>query len=149
MGRCLGRWWMIFLWVPWGGRGRGLRKRLVTFSRVVFHWTTRVFKQTHFLCYILCFRTITNGVPDPRCPGQTRDLLKFRQPDDLFHTMKTMKDQCLHGTVDMWFIFYVISVICNILCICVCTSYHCELVVGLRTQFYTLLEVWGDWELGG
>ncbi len=32
-------------------------------------------------------QTISNGVPDPRWPGQTRTLLKFRQPDDLFHVM--------------------------------------------------------------
>jgi hypothetical protein len=31
------------------------------------------------------------GVPDPRDPGQTRVLFKFRQPDDLFHTLKTVK----------------------------------------------------------
>ena len=30
-----------------------------------------------------------DGVPDPRCPGQTRALFKFRQPDDLYHTLKT------------------------------------------------------------
>ena len=55
---------------------------------------------TFFLCYILyierwgflctCFKTLGNVVPDPRCPGQTRVWLKFRQPDDLFHTLKTM-----------------------------------------------------------
>ncbi len=28
------------------------------------------------------------------------------------------------------------------------TSYYYELVVGLRTQFCTLLEVWWVWELG-
>ena len=47
-----------------------------------FHLTTRVFKQPHFyvIYYIVstggfaasCFKTIGNGVPDPRCPGQTR-----------------------------------------------------------------------------
>ena len=30
---------------------------------------------------------------------------------------------------------YVISVICHLMHICVCTSYNCELVVGLRVQF--------------
>ena len=40
------------------------------------------FQTAPFLCYILCieqwgfrcimFKTIGNGVPDPRCPGQTR-----------------------------------------------------------------------------
>jgi hypothetical protein len=86
---------MVFL----DGAGGGKRKHQVTFSRVVFR-TTRVFKQVHFLCYILyreqwgfryiILQTIVNGVPDPRYPGQTRTLLKFRQPDDLFHTLKTM-----------------------------------------------------------
>ena len=65
-----------------------------------FHLTTRVFKQCHFyvIYYVVssggfgasCFKTIVNGVPDPRCPGQKRMLLKFRQPDDLFHALKTM-----------------------------------------------------------
>ncbi len=43
---------------------------------------------------------------------------------------------------------YVISVICYLIRICVYTSYHCELVVGLRARFCTLLEVWVGWELG-
>jgi hypothetical protein len=30
-----------------------------------------------------------DGAPDPRCPGQTRALFKFRQPDYLFHALKT------------------------------------------------------------
>jgi hypothetical protein len=44
---------------------------------------------------------------------------------------------------------YVISVICYLMSriMCVCTPYNDELVVGLRSQFCTLLEVWGDWEL--
>ena len=29
------------------------------------------------------------------------------------------------------------------MCICISTSYYCEVVVGLRTQFFTLLEVCG------
>jgi hypothetical protein len=32
-----------------------------------------------------------DGAPDPRCPGQTRALFKFRQPDYIFHTLKTVK----------------------------------------------------------
>jgi hypothetical protein len=28
------------------------------------------------------------------------------------------------------------------------TGNYCELMVGLGTHFWTLLEVWGDWELG-
>ncbi len=34
---------------------------------------------------------MADGDPDPRCPGQTRAVFKFRQPDDLFHTLKTVK----------------------------------------------------------
>jgi hypothetical protein len=30
------------------------------------------------------------------------------------------------------------------MCIYVCRSYYYKLVGGLRTQFFTLLEVWGD-----
>jgi hypothetical protein len=38
---------------------------------------------------------------------------------------------------------HVISVICYLMRICVYTSYYCELVVGLRAQFCTLLKVGG------
>jgi hypothetical protein len=31
------------------------------------------------------------GVPVPRGPGQTRTLFKFRQPDDFFNALKTVK----------------------------------------------------------
>jgi hypothetical protein len=30
-----------------------------------------------------------DGAPDPRCPGQTRALFKFRQPEYLLHVLKT------------------------------------------------------------
>jgi hypothetical protein len=30
-----------------------------------------------------------DGAPDPRCPGQTRALFKFRQPEYLLHALKT------------------------------------------------------------
>ncbi len=40
---------------------------------------------------VSCLQTIVNGVPDSRYPGQTRVLFKFRQPDVLFHTLKTVK----------------------------------------------------------
>jgi hypothetical protein len=43
-----------------------------------------------------CLQTITDGVPDPRYPGQTRVMFKFRQPDDLFHTLKTVKELLHH-----------------------------------------------------
>ncbi len=36
------------------------------------------------------------GAPGPRHPGKTRVIFKFRQPDDLFHTLKTVK-----GLVDL------------------------------------------------
>jgi hypothetical protein len=38
-----------FFWVGWGGK----RKSQVTFTRVGFHWTTLVFKQSHFFYVIL------------------------------------------------------------------------------------------------
>jgi hypothetical protein len=37
------------------------------------------------------FHRNSNGAPDPRGPGQTRVLLKFRQPVDPVHTLKTVK----------------------------------------------------------
>ena len=40
----------------------------------------------------------------------------------------------------VWEDFHVISVICYWIRICVFTSYCCELVVGLRTQFCTLVD---------
>ena len=36
-------------------------------------------------------QTITNGGPDPRCPGQTRVMFRLRQPVDPFHALKTVK----------------------------------------------------------
>ncbi len=56
----------------WGGGGGGEEESSgqVLLSR--FRRTTRVFKQPHFLCYIIA-------------------LFKFRQPVDLFHTLKTVK----------------------------------------------------------
>ena len=86
--------------------------------------------------------------------------VEVRQLDDLLHTMKTMEgsdvprsdtdstEKLVRCLMHMWSILYVISVICYLMCICVYTSYHCELVVGLRERSCTLLEVWGGWELG-
>ena len=69
-------WWGVLMgrhpvWVVcgfsslflWGGSGTVKRKRQDSSRRVVFHWTTRIFKQPHFLChmlycyilYILCY----------------------------------------------------------------------------------------------
>jgi hypothetical protein len=70
-----------------GGRG-GKRKRQDTVSRVG-RWTTRAFKQPHFVLYYIlhsgsfaaaCLQAIANGDPDPRCPGQTGALFRLRQP---------------------------------------------------------------------
>ena len=104
MGRRFGslRLWMVFL----GGAGKGKRKLQATSVQrpagYFFPWTTRVFKHPHFLCYILyieqwgfhcnMLQTIGNGVRGPRCPGQTCVVFKFRQLDDLFHALKTVKD---------------------------------------------------------
>jgi hypothetical protein len=76
MGR---RFWVGCVWVFSGRVGTVKRKRPSqgTFSRVDFCWTTRVFKQPHFLCYTLYIlkssgsfvgswlQTIANGAPDP------------------------------------------------------------------------------------
>jgi hypothetical protein len=71
----------------WGGRG-GKRKRQGTVSRVG-RWTTRAFKQPHFVLYYIlysgsftaaCLQVIVNGGPDPRCPRQTGTLFRLRQP---------------------------------------------------------------------
>jgi len=93
------RFWVGCGWFFFGGEGKGKRKLRVR-SRpawLFFCWTTRVSKQP-FLCYIeqwglhcIMCQTIVNGAPDPRCPGQTCTWFKFRQLDDLFHTLKTVK----------------------------------------------------------
>ena len=54
----------------------------------------------------------------------------------------------LHGTVGRCLMYirsmlHVISVICYSMRICICTSYYCKLVVGLRSQFYTVRGVGG------
>ncbi len=53
-------------------------------------WTVEVSLQP------VCLETITKVSPDPRGPGQTRSLFKFRQPDDFFQTLKplTVKELC-------------------------------------------------------
>jgi hypothetical protein len=92
----LGRLWFFFL----GGTGKGKWRRQVTFSMVCFFTGQCEFPNNPFygIYYILSsggFATVSSdhreGAPGPRRPGQTRALLKFRQPDDLFHTMKTVK----------------------------------------------------------
>ena len=60
-GGVLGELWMVFLWDPClprvdkGPTGSGKRKHQVKYSRVVFRWTTRVFKQTHFLMLYIMY----------------------------------------------------------------------------------------------
>ena len=110
----MGRLWMFFFWA---GRG-GEEKAPGHVSRVGFRWTTRAIEQPHFfdvIYYILssgnfadaCFRPSRTVPPNPRVPGQTRALFGFRHPDDLFHTLKTVKVCCtsshhgLHGPVGM------------------------------------------------
>jgi hypothetical protein len=99
-----------------------------------------------------------------RCPRSSISwvdtyVLKFQQLDDLVHTLKTIEGVAPRSTTDsteqlvwclihMWSMLYLISVIYYLMCVCVSTSYHCKLVVGLRTQFWTMLEVWGGLELG-
>ena len=53
-------------------------------------------------------------------------------------------EQLVWCLIHMWSMLYVISVKCYLMRICVFTSYHCELVVGLRTWFCTFFRgVWG------
>ena len=74
-----------------------------------------------------CVKTIGNGVPE-----DTVGVVAPRSSTD-------STEQLVWCLMNMWSMLYVISVICYLRCICVCTSYHCELVVGLRKQFWTLL----------
>ncbi len=63
-------------------------------------WTTRAFKQPHFVIYYMftsggftavCLQVITKGVLDPRLSWTEGALFRFRQPVDLVHTLKTVK----------------------------------------------------------
>ena len=93
-------------WFFFGSLSReetGKRQRQGTYNRVVFAGRHAFVKQPHFLFYMLYLeqcgfhcsmslsQTIANDAPDLRGPGQTRATFKFRQPDDLFHTLKTVK----------------------------------------------------------
>jgi len=119
-----------------------------------------------FLCIILPSQTIVNGtlrsgtVPpilESLDRPETHVLLCFRQPDDLpQHTNENVRisytsfrhdstEQVVRCLVQIRSMLHVISVICYSIRICVCRSYDCEKVVGLGTQFFTLLEVWGGW----
>jgi hypothetical protein len=126
------------------------------------------FEQTHFSCCILyieqwgfrCFmiQAIVDGDPRASRPWSDTYVVVVSTTDDLFHALKTIwgpdalrsvtdsTEQLVWCLMNMWSMLHVISVIYYLTRICICTSYYCELVVGLRAQFYTLLEVWGDWE---
>jgi hypothetical protein len=85
---------MFFL----GERG-GKRKCQGTVRRVG-HWTTRAFKQPHFVIYYMlsiggfsavCLQVIVKGVLDPRLPWVGTCAVQSRQPVDLVQTLKTVK----------------------------------------------------------
>ncbi len=95
LGQSMGNFDGETFWVGCGwfrDRG-GERKGQDTFRRVVFHCTRRVYKHPHFLCYILyieewgfhfiILQTITNGVPDPQCPGQSHGHVRCCGFDNL------------------------------------------------------------------
>ncbi len=90
-----------------------------------------------FLCYILYIdqwkfrcsmrQIIANGVPDPRCPGQTRVMFGRQQPVDLVHVLKTVKGLLLHvpprtprsNGFDVYaHAVYVVICYMSVLCIC-------------------------------
>ena len=81
------------------GEQGGKRKHQGMVSRVG-HWTTRVFKQTHFVIYYMlgsggfvvgCLQVITEGVLDPRLSWTDTCDVQSRQPVDLVHGLKTVK----------------------------------------------------------
>jgi hypothetical protein len=98
--------------------------------------------------------------PRSSMPWPDTYVVEVSTTDDLFHTLKTMwGPTALRSTTDsteqlVWCLrhmrsmLHVISVVCYLIRISTCTTYYCELVVGLRVQFYTLLEVCGGWTLG-
>ncbi len=49
----------------------------------------------------------------------------------------------VHGTLSGRGVLHVISVICYLTCICSCTSYSCEMVVGLGADLHTVRGVGG------
>ncbi len=90
----MGRLWIFFL----GGRGRG-RGTPGHVLQFVFTGRHEVPNSPFYVIYYIMISggfTVESsdhreGAPGPRCPDQTRTLSKFRQPDDLFHTLKTVK----------------------------------------------------------
>jgi hypothetical protein len=100
-----------------------------------------------------------------RCPPSLETLVRhvrcwsfdkwrpLSHTEDSVGTCWTSFRHGLHGTVGMVSYTHVVYVTCYfcyvfLIRICIFTSYYCELVVGLRSQFYTLLEVWEGLELG-
>ena len=171
MGNLMGRrFWVGCGWFFFGVGPGGKEEAPGYVSSVGFRWTTSAFEQPHFLCCILyidqwgfhyfMFQTISDG--DPRVSRSWSDtyVVEVSTTDDLFHTLKTMwgpvplrsttdsTEQLIWCLIHMWSMLHVISVICYLTRICICRSYYCEMVVGPRAQVYTLLEVWGGWELG-
>ena len=150
--------------------GGGKRRRQGTSTGLVFAGRHTLLNNPIFyvVYYILisgvfaasCFKPGGKGVPRSSRPWAETYAVEFSTTDDLFHTLKTMwgpvtlrsvtdsTEQLVWCLMHMRSMLHDISVICYLRRICICTSYYCELVVGLRTQFYTLLEVWGGWELG-
>jgi hypothetical protein len=102
-----------------------------TFNRVSFRWTTRVVKQ----CW--SFDNLTTSL----------HTLKTMWGPDTLRSVTDSTEQFVWCLIHMWSMLHVISVICYLMCICIYTSYYCELVVGLRHSS-TPLDVWGGWELG-
>jgi hypothetical protein len=72
-------------------------------------------------------QTISNGDPDPRCPGQTGALFRLRQPVDLVHVLNTMEGLLLlvpqrtprSSGYDVYaHVVYVVICYMSITCIC-------------------------------
>jgi hypothetical protein len=116
---------MVFL----GGSGGGRENDRSRSAGSVFAGRRALLNSPIKICYILYmtshieqwgFRISDHRAPDPRCPGQTSALFKFRQPDDLCHTLKTVKARgcCtsfrhgLHGAVGMVSYTHVVYVTC-------------------------------------
>jgi hypothetical protein len=108
---------MFFL----GGRG-GKRNRQDTVSRVG-RWTTRVFKQPHFVIYYMlssgrfaaaCHQAIAKGVLDPRLPWADACAVGLRQSVELVHTLKTVKGLRLlvPPCYMLLYVIYLLYVIC-------------------------------------
>ena len=81
-----------------GGTGEGTRTHQGKYCRVVFTgdaWGITNSPIFYVIYYILISggfaAACVKGAHDPRCPGQQCVLFNFRQLDDLFHVLKTVK----------------------------------------------------------